>query len=651
MVAPPSTGLQQALQAVVQSVHWTYSLFWQVCPQQGTLVWGDGYYNGGIKTRKTVQPVEVSTEEASLQRSQQLRELFESLSSGEANLPARRPCAALSPEDLTEAEWFYLMCISFSFPPGVGLPGKAFARQRHVWLTRANEVDSKAFSRAILAKSAHVQTVVCIPLMDGVLELGNIEKVEEDMALIQHAKRFFTDYFDVHTKPALSEQSASNQFASADHALYHQQAPIIHQMNMETHASNQEEDDAHDHNEDYNDDDDDDGDDDGDGSCRSELKGMRYGVDVSMHHPAVAAAAAAAEEEEASELMQLEMSEDIRVGSVSDCSNNLDVEHMPDGESKKQRQDHDFSKNWHFLLEDLGNGFGFQQSLGTQVQDFSSEDAHYSETVSSILRHNMNRWVDASSFSYLVRSHNSAFSMWSCKRDHTVSSQGSSQWLLKSVLLNIGDRLCKLGDGRDGEGGNKLQKCATQEEVSANHVLAERRRREKLNERFMVLRSLVPFVTKMDKASILGDTIEYIEQLRRRIQDLEGRNRQQSSKRQCGSQVGNCKLDVQRRVGLSADKRKLQVLEGSNGMATTSVHVSMAEVDALLELHCPCRDGLLLDIMQTLHELGLEVSSLQCSSTNGVFGAEMRSKMKEAYGRRVDIVELKKAIHQIISDH
>lgn len=83
-------------------------------------MWGDGYYNGGIKTRKTVQPVEVSTEEASLQRSQQLRELYESLSTGEANLPARRPCAALSPEDLTEAEWFYLMCISFSFPPAVG---------------------------------------------------------------------------------------------------------------------------------------------------------------------------------------------------------------------------------------------------------------------------------------------------------------------------------------------------------------------------------------------------------------------------------------------------------------------------------------------------------------------------------------------------
>lgn len=64
--------------------------------------------------------MEVSAEEASLQRSQQLRELYESLSAGETNPPTRRPCASLSPEDLTESEWFYLMCVSFSFPPGVG---------------------------------------------------------------------------------------------------------------------------------------------------------------------------------------------------------------------------------------------------------------------------------------------------------------------------------------------------------------------------------------------------------------------------------------------------------------------------------------------------------------------------------------------------
>ncbi|GMP99837.1 hypothetical protein CsSME_00047160 [Camellia sinensis var. sinensis] len=121
MEAPPSSRLQSMLQTAVQTVQWTYSLFWQLCPdQQGMLVWGEGYYNGAIKTRKTVQPMEVSSEEASLQRSQQLMELYESLSAGESNQQTRRPCASLSPEDLTELEWFYLMCVSFSFPPGVG---------------------------------------------------------------------------------------------------------------------------------------------------------------------------------------------------------------------------------------------------------------------------------------------------------------------------------------------------------------------------------------------------------------------------------------------------------------------------------------------------------------------------------------------------
>ncbi|PKI42504.1 hypothetical protein CRG98_037093 [Punica granatum] len=89
--ASSSNCLQSTLQAAVQSVKWTYSLFWQICPQQG-------------------------------------------------------------------------------------LPGKAYSRRQHVWLTGANEVDSKTFSRAILAKSARIQTVVCIPLLDGVVELGTTEK-------------------------------------------------------------------------------------------------------------------------------------------------------------------------------------------------------------------------------------------------------------------------------------------------------------------------------------------------------------------------------------------------------------------------------------------------------------------------------------------
>lgn len=84
------------------------------------LEWGDGYYNGDIKTRKTVQAAETSTDQLGLQRTEHLRELFGSLLAGETNLHAKIPSAALSPEDLTDTEWYFLVCMSFVFNVGQG---------------------------------------------------------------------------------------------------------------------------------------------------------------------------------------------------------------------------------------------------------------------------------------------------------------------------------------------------------------------------------------------------------------------------------------------------------------------------------------------------------------------------------------------------
>lgn len=82
------------------------------------LEWRDGYYNGDIKTRKTVSAMEVKADKIGFQRSQQLRELYEALQEGETELPNKRSCASLSPEDLTDTEWYYLVCMSFVFDPG-----------------------------------------------------------------------------------------------------------------------------------------------------------------------------------------------------------------------------------------------------------------------------------------------------------------------------------------------------------------------------------------------------------------------------------------------------------------------------------------------------------------------------------------------------
>lgn len=54
-----------------------------------------------------------------------------------------------------------------------------------------------------------------------------------------------------------------------------------------------------------------------------------------------------------------------------------------------------------------------------------------------------------------------------------------------------------------------------------NYVVVEWCRREKLNERFIMLRLLVLFVIKMDKVLIFGDIIEYVNYFFKRIYELE----------------------------------------------------------------------------------------------------------------------------------
>ncbi|XP_057483081.1 transcription factor BHLH42-like [Actinidia eriantha] len=690
MAAPPNTRLQSMLQTAVQSVQWTYILFWQLCPQQGILVWRDGYYNGAIKTRKTVQPMEVSAEEASLQRSQQLRELYDSLSVGESNQQTRRPCAALSPEDLTESEWFYLMCVSFSFPPGVGLPGKAYAKRQHVWLTGANEVDSKVFSRAILAKSARVRTVVCIPLLDGVVELGNTEKVQEDIGFIHQVKSFFIDHHPPPPpKPALSEHSTSNPATSSSHPRFHSNplpptyAPLDPALfASQIHLAEEEED---------NDDDEE--------EVQAELDSEAHtGPNSGAQNPRADHVARVAAEP--SELMQLEMSEDIQLGSPDDGSNHLDpdfqlmvasqggvgnpVDHPHQVDSFRAES----ARRWPLLQDPLGGSLQAPTSGGPGLDELTQEDTHYSQTVATILQHQSNRWSESSpslAAGCLMYSSQSSFSKLPLRSSdhhlhHHHDADATSQCLLKYILFTVPFLHSKYQDDNNSpksataaDSVSRFRKPTPQDEPSANHVLAERRRREKLNERFIILRSLVPFVTKMDKASILGDTIEYVKQLRKKIQDLEARARQIEI-----DQLSRSSGDPQR-SGVTAvtDKRKLRIVEGSSGAkgkavdsvaaastpplpappqpvagVAVQVQVSIIESEALVELQCTHREGLLLDVMVLLLEHRVEVTAVQSSLTNGVFVAELRAKVKEnVNGKKPSIVEVKRAIHQIIPQY
>jgi transcription factor MYC2 len=139
-----------------------------------------------------------------------------------------------------------------------------------------------------------------------------------------------------------------------------------------------------------------------------------------------------------------------------------------------------------------------------------------------------------------------------------------------------------------------------------NHVEAERQRREKLNHRFYMLRSVVPNVSRMDKASLLADAVEYIKELRTRVDALEA-----EAKR------------VQREAVDSAAEPAFMVKSSTNAISSPTkieVEVRVFGAEALIrmqsdggsETHAPAR------LMSAIKELEMPVHHACISTLNSV---------------------------------
>ncbi|XP_009766909.1 transcription factor bHLH14 [Nicotiana sylvestris] len=183
-------GLQHMLQYVIKSQPdwWAYAIFWQSSSDdegKAFLAWGDGYFQGakGGAAANNNGSNSSSSEAAQSERKKVIRGI-QALIDGDNNL--------IDDGDVTDIEWFYVMSLARSFTVDNGsVPGKAFSGGNFVWITGAAQFQLSSCERAKEAQIHGIQTLLCIPTSNGVLELGSSHLIKENFDLVQQVKSLF----------------------------------------------------------------------------------------------------------------------------------------------------------------------------------------------------------------------------------------------------------------------------------------------------------------------------------------------------------------------------------------------------------------------------------------------------------------------------
>lgn len=153
-------------------------------------------------------------------------------------------------------------------------------------------------------------------------------------------------------------------------------------------------------------------------------------------------------------------------------------------------------------------------------------------------------------------------------------------------------------------GTKRTHHSLTRNPVNAqDHIMAERRRREKISQRFISLTAIVPGLKKMDKASVLGEAIRYVKQLKDRVNELE----EQTAKRTVESVV------LVKRSQVSSDDESLSSCGGddnSDGRSEAElpeIEARVSDKDVLIRIHFEKQKGLVVKILSEIEKLHLSV--------------------------------------------
>ncbi|XP_042055324.1 transcription factor MYC2-like [Salvia splendens] len=508
--------LQQRLLALIEGAResWTYAIFWQSSAPDfaspSLLGWGDGYYKGDenkLPRQTASSPAEQD------HRKKVLREL-NSLISG----PPSAVDDAVD-EEVTDTEWFFLISMTQSFVSGSGLPGQALYSSTPVWVTGNERLLASHCERARQAQGFGLQTLVCIPSANGVVELGSTELIFQSSDLMNKVRVLFN--FN-------GTEIASS--AAASWALN-----------------------------------------DNDPSTMWLTDPSSSAVDVTTIAPS-----------------------------------NLSTKQNPSSSSLTETPFVQHQTQGFFKGELNFSEFG----LNSTSKRESGEMLNFGESVK--------RGVGVKDDKTKRRSPMAEDGMMSCtsgvllKSDNQFESDQSD--LEASVLKDVDSSRVVNPEKRPRKRGRKP---ANGREEPLNHVEAERQRREKLNQRFYALRAVVPNVSKMDKASLLGDAIAYINELKSKVQSVE--SDKEELKRE---------LESTKRATPAPAPAPTRLGQSSNAKIDMEIDVKIIGWDAMIRVQCNKKNHPAAKLMVALRELELDVHHASVSVVNDLMIQQATVKME-----------------------
>ncbi|KAL9238515.1 hypothetical protein vseg_012924 [Gypsophila vaccaria] len=150
---------------------------------------------------------------------------------------------------------------------------------------------------------------------------------------------------------------------------------------------------------------------------------------------------------------------------------------------------------------------------------------------------------------------------------------------------------------------------------SKDHVLAERKRREKLSQRFIALSAIIPGLKKMDKASVLGDAIKYVKQMQERVKKLEFEAKSKSI--ESAVLVKKTRVTPNDVGGGDDGQCLVEELSVSGGGRFPEIEAKISDRDVLIRVHCEKKNGVFEKVLSQVVKLHLEV----VNSSSLAFGA------------------------------